>query len=102
MLEEVFRERPSRIRDDDVMTELRQELEQLCRVPRFVEQVGAEDEIERSLRQQLARLVPAHALDTQGNVVSLGVRTQERDGVVGPVGREGVGTAKRRSEGGQT
>ena len=101
MLEESFRERPSRICDDDLLAELRQEVEELCGVPRLVEQVGAEDEIVRSPRDELDGLVPAHALDADGDVVSLGVRAQERDSVVGPVGREDLGPAESRSKRGQ-
>src|SRR4051794_18136049 len=101
MLEEALRERPSRIGDDDVVTEFRQELEKLCRVPRLVEQVGAEDEIERSLREELVGLVPPDALDAQRHMVSLGVRAEERDRVVGPIGREDVGAAKRCGKRGQ-
>jgi hypothetical protein len=35
-------------------------------------------------------------------VISLGVRAQERDGVVCPVGREDLGSAESRSKRGQT
>ena len=101
MLEKSCRERPSRIGDDDLATELRQELEKLRSVPRLVEQVGAENEIERSLRQELLGRVPAHALDAQGNVVPFSVRAQQLDRVVGPIGGDDVGAEERCSKRGQ-
>jgi|tagenome__1003787_1003787.scaffolds.fasta_scaffold20590898_2 hypothetical protein len=102
MLEKPFRERTSWVGDDDVAAELREELEQLCGVPQLVEQVGAEDDVERSLREKCSGLVPPHALDAEADVVSLGVRAQQCDGVVGPVGGDDVGAAERCSERGQT
>ena len=81
-----------------VAAEPRQKLEKLLGVPMLVEQVGAEDEPPRRLAQERLRIVPTHALRTQRDPVACRVGAQERDSVVGPVGRKHVGAAERRRE----
>jgi hypothetical protein len=102
VLEEALRERTPRIGEHDLAAEPREQLEKLGGVPRLVEQVGTEDEVERRLRKKHARLVPAHALDTQDDVISIGVRAEQCNRIVGPVGGEDVGAEERRSERGQS
>jgi hypothetical protein len=91
-------ERTAGLREQHVPTEPRQELEKLLAVPLLVEQVGAEHELPRRLPQEWLRVVPAHALRAERDTVARGVGAQERDSVLGPVGRKHFGAAERRRE----
>ena len=98
MLEERLCERSARIGDEDLSAELRQELEQLPRVPFLVEKIRSEDELPRRLPQQRLWRVPAHALHAKSDAVPFRVGAQERDRVICPIGGEHLCAAQRGRE----
>ena len=73
----------------------------MLRVPCFVEEIRAEDEIPRSRAEQRLRIAPADPRSLNEDPVALGVPPQQLDRVLGPVGREDVGAAQRGGERGQ-
>ena len=98
LLEELLRVGTARLREQDFPAQLRQKLAELLGVARFVEQVGAEDEIPRRGAQQGFRFAPANPGHPEEEAVALGVLPEQLDRVLRPVRREHLGAAKRRRE----
>ena len=97
-----MRERPARVGEQDLLSEPREQLEQLVRVPRLVEQVGAEDEVRTALHGAPARARPsARTRREDAMPLRSAFARKQRDGVVCPVGREDVGAPERCRERGQ-
>ena len=102
-LEELLRVRTSRLREQDLASQLRQQLRELLGIARFVEEVGAEHEIPGRRAKQRLGLAPADACDAEEDAVALGVPAQQVNRVLRPVGREDLGAGdccgeRRQSE----
>jgi len=97
-VEELLRVRTAGLREQDLATELRQQVAELLGVARLVEQVGAENEIPRRGTQQRFRLAPAHPSHPEEDAVALRVLPQQLDRVLGPVGGQHLGATERRGQ----
>ena len=96
--EEVLRVRAPRLGEKKLAAELREELGELVGVARFVEEIGAEDEVPWGAAEQGGGLSPAGARNSERSAVAFGVDAQQLDRVLRPVRRESVGPAQRRRE----